>query len=127
MYFLPIPNNLVATRILRFETAWRRAPLEPERLGRLKSHSDVTEPFVFKILTLFAELHIGGEFMTGEAVLLAKLQNAFVFAWPEDSNLEGLVVFRGNDLPIRFHAEDEESAINEGMRLAGHPRRQPHS
>ena len=58
--------------------------------------------------------------MSGETVLLAKLQNAFVFAWPEDSNWEGLVVFRENDPPIRFHAEDEESAIKEGMKLAGY-------
>jgi len=58
--------------------------------------------------------------MIGETVLLAKLQNAFVFAWAEDSDWEGMVVFRENDPPIRFHAEDQESAISRGITLARH-------
>jgi len=53
-------------------------------------------------------------------VILAVLQNAYVYAWPKNDSWEGMVVFRRDNPPLHFSAKDEQSAKAEGLRLAGH-------
>jgi len=53
-------------------------------------------------------------------VVLAALQNAYIYLWPQNGTWEGMVVFRKDKTPLQFHADDEESAKTEGLRLAGH-------
>jgi len=54
-------------------------------------------------------------------ILVAELEDAFVYIWLFHQRWSGMVVFRntGNFLP--FQAEGEKSAKSEGLTMAGHP------
>jgi hypothetical protein len=54
-------------------------------------------------------------------ILVAELEDAFVYVWLFQQRWSGMVIFRNTRNILPFQAQDENAAKSEGLKIAGHP------